>query len=210
MAYDSLPKSRREAKAQGAPRYFTGKPCKNGHVAERYVFGGCVPCHQAFSWARRQDPEVLDQQRSAQRWRMRRKRADPVEAAKIKLITAASQKKHWRKGRAKFLSRLAGEPKPERCQICDKRGRVCFDHCHATGKFRGWICNQCNTILGWVNDDPIRLRKLAAYLEKSLNDREPLPTYLRPELKGNADVFVPAADESCDFGKSVSRSGDTG
>ena len=37
--------SRKEAKAQGLKRYFTGKPCKYGHVAERRVIGGaCVDC----------------------------------------------------------------------------------------------------------------------------------------------------------------------
>ena len=34
----------KEAKAQGLKRYFTGKPCKHGHIAERHVTGGCVIC----------------------------------------------------------------------------------------------------------------------------------------------------------------------
>jgi len=37
--------SRAEARAQGLKRYFTGKPCKLGHVAERLVSGThCVDC----------------------------------------------------------------------------------------------------------------------------------------------------------------------
>jgi len=37
--------SRQEAKAQGLKRYFTGKPCKHGHVAERLVLdGNCLGC----------------------------------------------------------------------------------------------------------------------------------------------------------------------
>ena len=36
----------KEAKAQGLKRYFTGKSCKRGHIAERYVTGGCVICSQ--------------------------------------------------------------------------------------------------------------------------------------------------------------------
>ena len=37
--------SRQEAKAKGLTRYYTGKPCKRGHVAERYVSNGhCVEC----------------------------------------------------------------------------------------------------------------------------------------------------------------------
>lgn len=37
--------TRAEAIASGATRYYTGKPCKNGHVAERYTLHGpCVEC----------------------------------------------------------------------------------------------------------------------------------------------------------------------
>jgi hypothetical protein len=34
-----------QAKAEGLKFYFTGKPCKHGHVAKRYTSGGaCEPC----------------------------------------------------------------------------------------------------------------------------------------------------------------------
>lgn len=33
-----------EAKKQGLTTYFTGKPCKRGHIAERHVNGGCKEC----------------------------------------------------------------------------------------------------------------------------------------------------------------------
>lgn len=37
--------SRKEAKARGLTRYFTGMPCKHGHVAERYVGNThCIDC----------------------------------------------------------------------------------------------------------------------------------------------------------------------
>ena len=47
-AIDSVPATRAEAFATGADRYFTGIPCKHGHVAERYVSGSCVGCRPAF------------------------------------------------------------------------------------------------------------------------------------------------------------------
>lgn len=40
----SLPKTRKEAKAQGSKLYNTGKPCKWGHYADRSISGGCVEC----------------------------------------------------------------------------------------------------------------------------------------------------------------------
>ena len=36
-----------EAKAQGLTTYFTGKPCKRGHIALRHVNGGCKECDAA-------------------------------------------------------------------------------------------------------------------------------------------------------------------
>ena len=38
------PKTRAEAKATGAKYYFTGEPCKHGHVALRKTKGACVEC----------------------------------------------------------------------------------------------------------------------------------------------------------------------
>ena len=36
---------RRDAKAAGKSRYFTGRPCKQGHIAERQTINGsCVEC----------------------------------------------------------------------------------------------------------------------------------------------------------------------
>jgi len=38
------PKTRAEAKAAGAKYYFTGEPCKHGHIAPRKTKGACVEC----------------------------------------------------------------------------------------------------------------------------------------------------------------------
>ena len=43
--FKSLPKSRKEARALGVDRFFTGIPCKHGHLAPRYVSTPvCVVC----------------------------------------------------------------------------------------------------------------------------------------------------------------------
>lgn len=44
MDITTFPKTRAEAKAQGAAYYFTGEPCKHGHVAPRKTKGACVEC----------------------------------------------------------------------------------------------------------------------------------------------------------------------
>jgi len=38
------PKTRKEAQAIGATHYFTGEPCKHGHIAPRKTKGVCVEC----------------------------------------------------------------------------------------------------------------------------------------------------------------------
>jgi 5-methylcytosine-specific restriction endonuclease McrA len=44
MDTSTLPKSRAEAKVIGTRYYFTGEPCKYGHVAPRKTKGSCVEC----------------------------------------------------------------------------------------------------------------------------------------------------------------------
>jgi 5-methylcytosine-specific restriction endonuclease McrA len=44
MDTNELPKTRAEAKAIGAAHYFTGNPCKQGHIAPRKTKGACVEC----------------------------------------------------------------------------------------------------------------------------------------------------------------------
>lgn len=61
----------------------------------------------------------------------------------------------------------AGREKPRYCEVCGNDGKICYDHDHKTGNFRGWICGGCNRALGMVRDNPKTLRLLADYLESS-------------------------------------------
>lgn len=46
-----LPTTREEAKKTGSKYYFTGQPCKHGHVAPRKTKGACVECLKV-EWAK--------------------------------------------------------------------------------------------------------------------------------------------------------------
>lgn len=70
---------------------------------------------------------------------------------------------------------LMGRAKPDLCEICsgvgygrgkEREAVICFDHCHITGKPRGWICNRCNKVLGLLKDDVFLINQLLQYLEK--------------------------------------------
>lgn len=44
-----------------------------------------------------------------------------------------------------------------------------LDHDHTSLRFRGILCASCNLVLGQVQDNPIRLRALIVYLDKTKN-----------------------------------------
>jgi recombination endonuclease VII len=55
---------------------------------------------------------------------------------------------------------------PTTCECCGVRpeGAMCLDHCHETGKFRGWLCRSCNMAIGKLGDNSIRVARAVAYL----------------------------------------------
>lgn len=68
-----------------------------------------------------------------------------------------------------------------KCIICNKspeeaagyrqKKRLSVDHDHTTGIVRGLLCNNCNLMVGYAQDDPEILRKAIAYLESHLSER---------------------------------------
>lgn len=57
------------------------------------------------------------------------------------------------------------------CHICgvpeiECTRKLSMDHDHATGQFRGWLCGNCNHILGKSGDSSEHLLKAARYLKK--------------------------------------------
>lgn len=57
---------RKQARRKGTTRYFTGKPCKRGHVSERYVSdGACIVCAKEKSkiWRKKERTEYNEYHR---------------------------------------------------------------------------------------------------------------------------------------------------
>lgn len=177
MAEDSipadLPKSRALAKKIGAKWYFTGKPCSRGHVGKRSAASGqCNQCRREYDLLWQRDYRAKNHARileNARRWE-KAYFSDPVNCAR-RLETQRSRSPKARsikqQRRNERREALAGRPKPDSCEICDRAGEIHFDHCHTTGQFRGWICERCNVTLGFADDDPALLRKLADYLDRA-------------------------------------------
>lgn len=75
------------------------------------------------------------------------------------------------------------------CAICaqqmtDKgRLRWCLDHNHTTGQIREILCNNCNTALGLLNEDPNRCAAMVKYINKHLTENTSYSTLpLDPKL----------------------------
>jgi hypothetical protein len=110
----------------------------------------------------------LEQIREKEKLAARASRKNNPEAQRIR-------NENWRIRHEARLWDRAGRPRANECEICDSSGITVFDHCHSTDKFRGWVCDRCNKVLGLIKDSADLLRKLANYLENfddSLNDKE--------------------------------------
>lgn len=59
------------------------------------------------------------------------------------------------------------------CAVCKSKvpgggkGRFMIDHCHATKKVRGLLCQACNRAIGLLKDNPENAVRVAAYLNKN-------------------------------------------
>lgn len=54
-----------------------------------------------------------------------------------------------------------------KCAICDKVRPLCVDHCHSSGTVRGLLCRQCNSALGFLEEDLLVFKRAVEYLERN-------------------------------------------
>lgn len=121
---ESLPPSRAAARLAGVPRYFTGRPCSNGHVAPRAVASGsCVECiklHKVKPSREAQAAYMREYRARGTRTKDRRKR--DVAAMRTRVL------KQY-KGRVRLVEPLPACGSPITC--------VCIVH----GQFVAWPGN---------------------------------------------------------------------
>lgn len=175
--------SKKDAEAAGLRKYFTGKPCLRGHVGERYVGGGrCVACVSengrndpgAKEYRRKYYQEHKDHHAELQHgWYLKHKKEHHERSDRwYKDHPDAYREKNARKVERRRNLRVleAGRPRPDGCEICGRREILVFDHDHAHGNFRGWLCNRCNRALGLAGDNVEVLLQMALYLERTRSE----------------------------------------
>jgi hypothetical protein len=73
------------------------------------------------------------------------------------------------------------------CDLCGKidksARRLAVDHCHRSGKVRGFLCSACNTAYERVDSIPDWPEKAIAYRERHIVKIENLKCFFRENLK---------------------------
>ncbi len=138
MATETMPQiiSRKEAMALGLRRYFTGKPCRRGHITERGVASrSCVACDRLWAAAhpevarnagRRYNAAHREERRSE--CRARYAMTDPKErCARVRAWTLANPDKVRKNSRASYAAN------PEAGKASSKAWRIA--HPESTRKY---------------------------------------------------------------------------
>lgn len=168
--------SRDDARAAGAKRYFTGEPCKNGHLSERSVTTArCLACESGRRRAAyEKDPEkTREYMRKYREENLERERARARLRYKKHADSVRASSRRWREENPERLRAQRGHPeplrpRPDRCDCCGgppphDRG-LALDHCHETGEFRGWLCTKCNVAIGGLGDNLHGVLRAVSYL----------------------------------------------
>jgi hypothetical protein len=198
----NLPKTQAEAIRKGERYFFTGQPCKNGHISQRVLQkksnklkNECYECisirSQKYRATNKEKMAAFNAKRRSVEYRLEenKKRRDKYESNK-------EQRDYVRSLRYKSNYGINIEEYEElfksqsgKCAICRKPSetinssrRLAVDHDHKTGSVRGLLCSDCNTMLGHFDDDPKLCIKAATYIKKAGDYRD--NEYLKRKLRG--------------------------
>lgn len=172
--------TRAEALRRGWSTYFSGKPCRRGHIAIKRVSGGCADCkplwkikppdavQRAAKAARERERRKTPAAQAAEKARAERRRNDPEYVARLAKASRKSQLKQYGLTESQYDAMLAAQRGV--CAICcgtDPKGRrLVVDHSHATLKVRGLLCVKCNSGIGMFDEDSRSLLHAVEYLKR--------------------------------------------
>lgn len=133
----------------------------------------CIECKKIDSrkW-RKDNPEKLKiltrswyERNKARAYRNKKLWAEKNSEKMKKWNAVYFRKRTFGLSDADYLSML--EKQNKLCAICFNGRKLCVDHCHKTGRIRGLLCRQCNTVLGNSYDNRAVLQSAIEYLSAS-------------------------------------------
>lgn len=130
------PRTKEQAIAVNAKRYFTGFPCKNGHIAERNLRGACVECEREHQKKWRENPDN------------KHKIAGYYKKNKEKLVNYASQ---YQKDNAERTARNLAKRRKENPEYFKARDKAWRDENQEQLEIR----KPLNTLLNSMSDTSI-------------------------------------------------------
>ena len=183
----------------GSIYYYTGKPCKKGHIGLRYASSGnCVQCieeQRGVIFDKHKDrfsPENLKRSNEAmQAGKMTYTPTEPCPKGHLERYTLnnncvqcnnQSQKNRKEKLKWARIKKLYGMSMDDfnammiaqnnQCAICCvglNQKNTHIDHCHATGKVRSLLCSRCNQAIGLIDESIERVEKIKTYLKEHID-----------------------------------------
>ena len=177
---NQLPTTRSEAKASGAPQYFTGKPCKQGHLAPKFTCSGsCTEClatrrrEYMREWSEK-NPEVKKQRAAEWYQKNREEVIERVRANYYKDVDASRQRgrdyAETHKEEAKTRIKKWSQENPERKRQNDKAWVAANkDRAHSLkAKYRAARRQACPP---WVDDEHMARIHEIYRLRREISDR---------------------------------------
>lgn len=103
---DDIPKSMKDARAQGVRRYFTGRPCKHGHVSTRVLpSGNCEECLRIYHDELRQRPDQKARAKAASRRSYLRNRDKVLAKSRARAATGYNRR-YYEANKDKFIANV--------------------------------------------------------------------------------------------------------
>jgi hypothetical protein len=192
--YAHLPATAAGALHLGTMYYFTGKPCRKGHVSLRYASSAnCVACIEdrrnsridtsKHRFSERNTKLAIDALSSGETvyqsetpcpkgHKVRFVNTNNCVECSKQVLRARREKVKW--ARIKKLYGLNADDVERMKRQQNSQCRICcisltdknthIDHCHKNGKVRGLLCSRCNQAIGLLDENVQRLDKVKSYL----------------------------------------------
>lgn len=115
--------------------------------------------------------ELSQAHRDANREQYRARSRDWYHSNKDRASAKGRKAKLARYGLTEEAYQAMLEQQDQSCAICREPNnldrRMYVDHCHATGKVRGLLCQKCNAAIGMLKDSPTLLQRAMDYLRSN-------------------------------------------